>query len=204
MVELGPSAGLNLVWDRYRYEYANGAWGDPSSPLTLRGEERMPVPLELLALSPRVASRVGVDAEPIDVTTDEGARLLKSFVWADQTWRLELLDQAIAALRADPPELVRGDLLDELPRLLERRRAGSLSVVYATAVLGYLSDEDRARFRELMRGAGAVGPLAFVSTGQSAHDEHTRWAMKVTIWPGGDRESIALADFHGAWLDWLA
>jgi hypothetical protein len=195
---------LNLVWDRYRYEYANGSWGDPASRLTLRGEERTPVPRELLALSPRVASRMGVDAAPIDVMSDEGARLLKSFVWADQTWRLELLDQAIAALRPDPPELVRGELLDELPRLLELRRDAALTVVYETAVLGYSSDEDRARFRELMRVAGEAGPLAFVSTGQPAPDEHTHWAMTITIWPGGARESVALADFHGAWLDWLA
>ena len=44
VVELGTSAGLNLVWDRYRYEYRAGAWGGDDAALTLRGEERRPVP----------------------------------------------------------------------------------------------------------------------------------------------------------------
>ena len=47
LLELGPSAGLNLVWDRYRYRYATGTWGDGA--LELAGDDRTPPPAELLA-----------------------------------------------------------------------------------------------------------------------------------------------------------
>src|SRR4051812_34284500 len=33
LIELGPSAGLNLLWDRYRYLYGDMAWGPEASPL---------------------------------------------------------------------------------------------------------------------------------------------------------------------------
>ena len=46
LLELGPSAGLNLLWDRYRYRYSTGAWG--SGALELAGDDRTPPPAELL------------------------------------------------------------------------------------------------------------------------------------------------------------
>lgn len=47
LLELGCSAGLNLYWDRYRYVYDTGFWG-ASNSLLLAGEQRAPVPADLL------------------------------------------------------------------------------------------------------------------------------------------------------------
>ena len=69
LVELGPSAGLNLVWDRYGYRYEAGEWGPEDASLRFEGEERRPIPGELLELRPTVRARVGIDRAPIDVTT---------------------------------------------------------------------------------------------------------------------------------------
>jgi hypothetical protein len=195
LIELGPSAGLNLVWDRYRYGYAEGDWGATEAQLELRGEERRPVPGELLRLTPRVRGRVGIDRAPIDVTGDESARLLRSFVWPDQHWRLELLDEAIQAVRDDPPELVRGDFVEVLPELLAQRRPNGLTVVFETAVLGYLDAGGRGRVYDALARAGAEEPLAFVS--------NPHLGMRLQLWPGGEAEVLANADFHGAWLEWL-
>jgi hypothetical protein len=63
LVEFGASAGLNLLWDRYGYRYEAGSWGDASSPLQLRGEERSAVPVELLGTQVEVRRRVGIDLE---------------------------------------------------------------------------------------------------------------------------------------------
>jgi hypothetical protein len=201
LVELGPSAGLNLVWDRYRCEYAAGASGPESSALVLSGEERGAVPAELLARVPGVRGRVGVDRAPIDVTTDDGARLLTCFVWADQEGRIERLTRAIQELRRDPPELVRGDFVELLPELLASRRPDGLTVVFQSAVLGYVGEEARARLRETLDAAGERGPLAFVSTGRPRRDDDS-WGLRITYWPGAEREFLGHADFHGAWLDW--
>ena len=147
VIELGTAAGLNLVWDRYRYRYAAGDWGPEEAPLELRGDERRPVPATVLARTPRVRSRVGIDLAPVDVTTDEGLLLLKAFVWADQHERLQRLERAAAAIRADPPQLVAGDLVELLPEYLARRRDDGLTLVYHTAVLGYVDLTERERAR---------------------------------------------------------
>jgi hypothetical protein len=204
LIELGPSAGLNLVWDRYRYEYEAGSWGPREAPLELRGEERSPIPRELLELAPAVRSRIGVDVHPVDVVTDEGARLLKSFVWADQIDRLRRLDRAIEALRADPPELVQGDFVELLPGLLSQLRSAELTVVFQTGTLGYLTPEQRGRLRASLEEAGEAARLAFVSTGAPRERGATHWGVSLQLWPGAESKLVAEADFHGAWLDWLA
>lgn len=201
LVELGPSAGLNLVWDRYGYRYAAGEWGPSGASLVLSGEERRPVPAELLALELRVGRRVGIDLAPVDVGSEEGARLLTSFVWADQHERIALLRAGIEAVRADPPQLVAGDFVERLPEVLADRRAVALAVVFQTAVLGYAGDDRRARLREVLDEAGAAGPLAFVSTGRPRRGEED-WGLRIVYWPGGEREFAGHADYHGAWLDW--
>ena len=103
LLELGPSAGLNLYWDRYRYRYGEATWGPREAPLELAGEAHGGPPPALLAQDAEVRRRVGIDQSPVDVTTDDGARLLEAFVWPDQTERLERLRRAVSAVRREPP-----------------------------------------------------------------------------------------------------
>lgn len=68
LVEIGASAGLNLLWDCYGYDYGTGRkYGNPGSPVqmscTLRGDRQPPIP----EVFPKVASRLGIDLQPIDV-----------------------------------------------------------------------------------------------------------------------------------------
>ena len=204
VLELGASAGFNLLWDRYRYRYEAGTWGGPDALLELDGDERAPVPPELLAVAPQVRRRVGVDLDPVDVTTEEGALRLRSFVWPGQEGRQERLDRAIEAVRREPVELLRGDLVELLPRLLADRAGDAPLLVFQTAVLGYLGDPGWERATAALAEAGRDGGLALVWTDRPAPDVHTHWGLWLRLWPGGVPELLAEADFHGAWLRWRA
>ena len=204
LIELGSSAGFNLIWDRYRHRYGAGTWGSADASLELDGEERAPVPAALLELRPHVRSRVGVDLDPVDVATDEGALRLRSFVWPGQEGRLERLDQAIEAVRRAPPKLVAGDLVEVLPKLLAARDPDVLTIVFQTAVLGYLPDKGWNRVRDSLAEAGRDGSLAFLWTARPAAGVHDYWGLWLEVWPGGQPELVAHADFHGAWIEWLA
>lgn len=206
LVELGPSAGLNLLWDRYRYRYGDATWGPLGARLELDGEARGGPPPDLLATEVEIRSRLGIDLSPVDVTTEHGARLLQAFVWADQRDRLERLRRAIGALReGPPPQLVGGDYVELLPELLARRDESTLTVVYQTASTVYLTEEERARLRQALAAAGAAGPLAWVSTTtfEERDEDYDGNALELRIWPDGDSRLLLLLDFHGAWLEWL-
>jgi hypothetical protein len=204
LIELGTSAGLLLFWDRYRYLYEAGEWGPEDAPLELSAEERGRVPAELLRRNLAVRERIGLDLEPVDVTEEEGALLLRSFVWADRTERIERLDRAIGALRSDPPRIVRGDFVELLPGLLEERRPDALTIVLQIAAAGNLDEEGWERLHSGLEEGGRRGPLAYVFAGRPEPSSHQYWGLWLTTWPGGERTQLALADFHGAWLDWLS
>ena len=206
LLELGPSAGLNLYWDRYRYRYGEATWGPREAPLELAGEAHGGPPPALLAQDVEVRRRVGIDQSPVDVTTDDGARLLEAFVWPDQTERLERLRRAVAAVRREPPEIVEGDYVELLPQLLEERDPDVLTVVFHSASTSYLPRSKRAAVAEAIEAAGASGSLAWVSY---EFDEETgvgyeRFTLDVRVWPGGEPRRLAHLDGHANRLEWVA
>jgi len=203
LVELGPSAGLNLLWDRYGYEYAAGTWGEAEAPLSFSGDERAPVPRGLLERRPAVARRRGIDLDPVDVTTEHGARLLQCFVWADQHERLERLRRAITVVRRDRPELIRGDYVDVLPSVLAERAPDALVVVFETASLGYLEDERYAELRRVLEEAER--PLAWIATRrwpEREEDTEDGYELETAVWPDRAARLVARMGFHGQWLEW--
>jgi len=199
LLELGSAAGLNLVWDRFAYRYSAGTWG--GGPLVLAGDDRVPPPAALLSRRTTVARRRGVDRSPIDVTTEEGALLLESFVWADQEDRVARLRAAIDVVRDDPPQLIRGDYVRDLPALLDDRVPGAQLIVYETASTQYLDREQRSSLHEALHYAGRAEPLTFLTTRSNAGQDF--YSLEAISWPSGRRREIEELDFHGAWLRWL-
>lgn len=204
VVELGPSAGLNLVWDRYRFRYLAGSWGAETGALELVGEERTPVPGELLSHETHVVRRRGIDLSPVDVTTEAGATLLRSFVWADQPHRLARLDSAIESLREDPPELIQGDYVELLPSVLADREDDALLVVFQTASTAYLTTERYEELRRILDEADR--PLAWISTRKPFEEEtglEGGFELELALWPDREARLAARMGYHGQWLEWI-
>ena len=202
LLELGASAGLNLLWDRYRYRYLAGTWGSGSAPLELTGGERGTVPGSLLEHEVTIRHRCGIDLRPLDVHSDDDVRLLRVFAAPNRRPRLL---QAIEIARTQPPELIKGDYLDVLPELLAARDGNALTVVVQTLSSIYLTLEQRAQLWETIEAAGRAGPLAYVWT--PTPEEHGQrrgdYPVELAMWPGADRRFIARMENHGEWLDWV-
>jgi hypothetical protein len=205
LVELGPSAGLNLFWDQYRYCYGEHLWGDADASLELRGESVGGPPPELLRTQVEVRRRMGIDRSPVDATTEHGARLLEAFVWADQPERLERVRRAVEIIRSDPPRLMQGDFVEVLPPLLAERDLDVLTVVYDSVATVYLPDADRDELKETMEKEGRRGSLAWVSF-EFTRDQgigYEGFALDVRSWPG-DSKRLAQLDGHANRMEWVA
>lgn len=201
-LELGASAGLNMNWDRYRYDLgALGAWGDPSSPVLIDGEwDGPPPPFEVAA---EVAERAGCDQAPVDASDPEQALRLESFVWADQPERMVRLRGAIDLARRYPPPIAAEDAGAWALRMA-RPSAGAATVLYHSVVWSYLSESTRAAIGEAIRAAGeaatAQAPFAWLRMEPEAGGA---MAVRLTLWPGGAERGLAQVHPHGAKVLWL-
>jgi hypothetical protein len=201
LIEVGASAGLTLLADRYSYDYAGHriAGQDPLAP-TLSCEPRGPVPLP--SQLPAIIWRAGLDLSPVDVTSDDDVRWLTCLVWPGEGDRAQRLAAAIASARRDPPVVHRGDLLTDLPALAAQAPAEATLVVYHSAVLAYVTPEDRRQFAATVRELGAIwlsneAPGVVPGLPVPAHDG-------VPFVLGRDGQTpIALTEGHGAWIHWL-
>ncbi len=206
LLEVGASAGLNLRWDRFRYESAAGVWGEEASRVRFVDPfvDRVPD----LDLVPEVAERAGCDPYPIDPTTEEGRLTLMSYVWADQLARFELLNGAIEVARAHPAMVERADALEWLPRMMEREATGRATVVFHSMFLHYLSREDQHGLADVIAEAGARAtpdaPLARLAM-EAKDIEAVPPVIEVRLqsWPLATDEVIAIVQPHGPPVRWL-
>lgn len=155
LIEAGASAGLVLYPDRYSYRYEVGGVTTALDPDA--GVSRVQLPCSIEADSvpvrlPQVVWRAGVDLNPIDVRDAEQMHWLETLIWPEHEERRQRLHAAATVVAEDPPHLVRGDIVDEIPALVEQAPEGAHVVVFHSAVLVYLTPERRAEFVEMMAG----------------------------------------------------
>lgn len=205
LVEIGASAGLNLYWDRYRYEYdETDVCGDPDSPVRIETDVRGDYSPPLPETPPAVRDRVGVDLNPLDVTDEGDSRWLRSLVIPGQRRRHERLAAAIGVAYDDPPELVTGDALDVLPEVLRGVPADATCCVFSTHTLYQFEEADVRELRRLLGEFGRERPLHWVS-GDPFADADAPTVRHVRFADGAAEETrLATYESYGAWIRWLA
>lgn len=219
LVEVGASAGLNLLLDRYAYRYepdgtvVNGA-ATLELTCTVRGTRPVPVPAEV----PTLASAVGLDLAPVDLSDRDAARWLVACQWPDQPERVHRARTAIALAHGDPPHVVRGDAVEDLAPLVEVVGHHALPVVVSTWVLAYLPAERQRALLRVLDALGADRDLTLVLAEQPSQvpgldlpgrpdgrPDALATALVRLDWRDGERTAARLADQHphGTWIEWV-
>jgi hypothetical protein len=201
LLEVGASAGLCLFPDRYAYRYdARPVLGGSELVLDCRTAGAVPVPGRL----PEVLWRAGLDLNPLDVRSDDDVAWLRSLIWPEETERFAVLDAAVAIARADPPRITRGDLLTDLGAVAADAPADATLVIFHSAVLAYLADEQRGAFRAEIQELAATRPTVWIS------NEGPGVVVDVPVPSGAvpfvlarDGRPLATTSPHGDWIAWL-
>jgi hypothetical protein len=200
ILELGASAGLNLRWDKYRYESGKSGWGHLDSPVRFTHSFEVAPPLDRMV---EVVGRKGCDIAPVDATSVEGSLTLRSSIWADQLERFKHLEGAIQVARQLPVEVEHVDAATFLERELASSRTGIATVVYHSVFMQYVDADGRRRIASALESAAArashEGPLAYLRLEPGAQS----FEVRLTVWPGGRDELLALTKAHGTGVRWL-
>jgi hypothetical protein len=205
LLEVGASAGLCLLPDRYAYDFGGHHLTPPNvtAPprFACRVNDATPLPAQL----PKVAWRAGLDLNPIDVRDGDQCAWLETLIWPGQQQRLDHLCAALAVARADAPTIRRGDLLHDLAGLAAEAPRDATLVIFHTAVLGYVSGQaQRDAFARSVRDLGAVwisNEAASVFPGIAAQlpGPAPRGQFVLAV----DGRPVAISDPHGAALNWI-
>jgi hypothetical protein len=228
LVEIGTSAGLNLLFDRYRYRLGGrDAASVTASPVTISCEVRGGASGgQLLGSAPEITRRLGIDTQPVDVA-DPGARAwLEAFIWPEQVDDLATLrsaiDFAVSAPIAATATIVRGDATTDTARLLGDLPGTEPVAVFTASLLSYLTADDRAAFAAQLRqtaerrrvawifaeGPGLVAATADLS--MPALDDplaqrNSHYLIGASLrGPGSGRHDDALLALADPYLRWFA
>ncbi|KAA3654119.1 MAG: DUF2332 domain-containing protein [Chloroflexi bacterium] len=154
LVDLGASAGLNLVADQRAFRLvdediqtiADLGKGTPPQFQTICQNWSQHSPLTTHHF-PQILSRTGCDIAPFGLETAVSEHTLASFIWADHPPRLTRLREGITAFRqvsqSDAPvQLHQTTLPDGLPQFLQKVPQTSDPVlIYNTYMTVYLPDK---------------------------------------------------------------
>jgi hypothetical protein len=218
LLEVGASAGLTLLPDRYSYDYAGHRvqGTDPDAPV-IACEPRGPVPLP--GRVPEVIWRAGLDLNPLDVASDDDMHWLECLIWPGEEGRRAILRSAVATARRHPPHVQRGDLLTDVPALARQAPRDATLVIFHSAVLAYVDPVLRGKFAAIVAGLGAVwisneAPRVVPGSADSAAQDSaaqdraraaaSRYGNHCFALMRDGQGPIAFTDSHGSWLHWLS
>jgi hypothetical protein len=218
LVDVGCSAGLNLLCDRYLLDYGPaGSTGAPDAAVRVTCDVVGGRPPIADALPP-ISHRVGVDRDPVDVTDADDVRWQLACVWPD-TGRLARTRRALEEVRHAALPIVRGDAVEAVGGVVRALPADLVATVITTWTMAYLLPDERAAFHAALADAATGRPVAWIvgegpevvepfsgagapqdAAGTSAH------VLGLIVFDDGavDASLLGFVQPHGNWIDWRA
>ncbi len=202
--EIGASAGVNTMMDRYHYDLNGTLAGPADSPMPIRPEWKGPPPPQAPV---QILSTHACDLNPIDLTDDAVAMRLKGYIWPEMPQRFQRMEVAISLAKQKAPHLVKADAGDWVEEQLQQPpRSGVTRVLMHSIVWQYLPETTRTRIETALLEAGAKAtrdaPLALISV--ETNRATFKHEVTVRYWPHGDKPvHLGNAHAHGAWIEWF-
>jgi hypothetical protein len=203
LYEIGSSAGLNLGFDRYHYDFGAVQWGEAGEGVEIVQEWKGPLPPPDAPLA--IRTRQGCDQNPLDPSTEETRARLLSYCWPDQPARIARLGAALASTARAGIRVEKVDAADWVERLFSKLGEPSiLRLLVHSIVWQYLPGPVQTRIAAAMEKAGAaatvqapVGWLRVEPDGLNPYAD-----VVLTLWPEGETRLLGHADFHGRSTHW--
>ncbi len=197
LVDVGCSAGLHLLWDRYFYDYGSVQVGDPQAAVRIKCELRGDMTPPLPERFPQCVFRLGIDLNPVDVTNPTERRWFESLIWPEHARRRQLAGAAIGELRRDPPRLVQGDAAEVLEACLDDVPPDTTLVVYNIAALCQGGAVEQDAVRSVLTAFSSRRRIEWLYCEGGGVVRRTLTNQRTV------EHKLANNDGHGRWLEWL-
>jgi hypothetical protein len=201
--EVGASAGLNQLWDRFHYRLGDtGTWGEAASSVDIDTDWRGPAPP--LGARVQVIERAACDRRPVDIADPAARARLRAYVWADQLDRMRRLDAAVSLALSQGVHVATEDAVT-WTSARAAPRAGAATVVYHSVFWQYMPTESQAALLAAIQAHGAAAtaaaPFAWLRMEPPPNDL-ANMELRLTLWPTGEEKLLARVHPHGAVVNW--
>ena len=168
IVELGCSAGIMLIFDKYAYEMRPGeVVGPEDAEIRLKGELHGGAKLEM----PRILSRTGIDLNLIDPHSADDRRWMLATCFPELLGEQQRLARAMDLVAGTDIRWLEGDALGHVPRVLAE--TPDPICLYHSACLMYWSAEAKAQLERQLLEASKGRSILRVAV--EAGEKFDRW-----------------------------
>lgn len=201
LLEIGASAGLNLLPDHYAYVVSGAVLGRASSPVRFQEPWRPGPPIGAAAVAQRlrISARAGCDRHPLDPRDPDDRVSLLSYIWPDEMDRIQRLKAALDIAAAARPGVSQGAAAEWLPQALADRHADELTVVWHSLVRQYVEPDEWGMIEEILRCADRDRPV--VRLGMEPGKDHLAGVRLTLAEPEGETLLADCGD-HGPPVRW--
>ncbi|MFZ4128192.1 DUF2332 family protein [Streptomyces cellulosae] len=202
LFEIGASAGLCLIPDRYAYTFNGEAALTPvNGPGSVSMDIRLGRGLVPPAVMPDIVWRAGLDLRPLDPADADTLAWLQTLVWPEHEIRRARLTAAATLAAEEGVQITAGDLTTDLARVASGAPRDATLVVTHSATLAYLDEPARHRAVEQITRLGAHR-ISFEARGvdPSVPPIDAPLTPETLFVAALDGVSYALADGHGTVL----
>lgn len=213
LIELGCSAGLNLLVDRYNYRYSSAQ--NPGHELCIgTGTSLVEISCTLTGLippipmhMPPIAQRVGIDLFPLDVKNEVHVRTLLGAVWPEEHERYDILNAAIAFAQQHPlPSILQGDAAILLPEVIEAIPEDQPVCIVHSYALRQDDPSILPRVEKILIDASKQHTIYRISLEIDQQEQWDAPRLELFTYWGGQLLShrwLATCEVHGNTMRWL-
>jgi hypothetical protein len=200
LIEIGTSAGLQLMWDHYSYSYnKSDLYGNKDSFVHVTSKVRKGrLPPHLLSLTPPVNDRFGVDLHVSDLSEEEEYLWLKALIWPEHKDRLANFERSVEQLRLTPPPLIEGDGVALLPKIAEKIPADTTLCIFHTHVANQMPSHVKEKLLKQINDIGEQRDIYHIYNNMEDRKLHIDSVVNGEI----QKKTVGETDGHGRWFDW--
>lgn len=212
LYEVGASAGLNLLFDRWSYDLGPGGFWEPTGSWgPTEAAVRISCPWTG-AMPPRdtpftIRRREASDLQPLDASDNKDRERLLSYIWPDQADRLARTRVALDVAAQSGVTIAKADARGWVARALapDRAEPGVTSLLFHSVFIQYVDPPIRealvADIKRRGEAATAETPFAWLQM-EAGDKQRAHCELRLTVWPGGEERHLAEVDWHGRWAEW--
>ena len=201
LIEIGTSAGFQLLWDKYSYSYHTGeSYGSIGSNVEIKSNLKGDKTPFFLPDIPPVSHRFGLDLHINDVTNSEDFLWLNSLIWPEHKERRELFEQAVKCITQFKSELsfIEGDGVELLSQIVNQIPQNAVICIFHTHVANQIPDIGKHMLLNTVRETGQKRDVFHIYNNMWDRDLHLdSFINKIE-----QNEWIAETDGHGRWFSW--